>query len=81
MDGFSRIFHPSPALAGIVEAIWNWEIPDNEAARGAISIALRPLSGCDAGSMLRLSSPISTISSFPAEVFLADQHCEASVAS
>jgi AraC-like DNA-binding protein len=40
MEGFSRVFRPSPALAGIVEAIWNWEIPDNEAARGAISIAL-----------------------------------------
>lgn len=40
MDGFSRIFCPSPALAGIVEAIWNWEIPDDETARAAISVAL-----------------------------------------
>jgi AraC-like DNA-binding protein len=40
MDGFSRIFRPGPALAGIVEAIWNWEIPDGQVARGAVSIAL-----------------------------------------
>ena len=31
-DGFSRSIRPSAAVAGLVEAIWDWDIPDGDAA-------------------------------------------------
>jgi AraC-like DNA-binding protein len=40
MDGFSTIVRPSPPLADVVEAIWNWQIADVGAARRAVSITL-----------------------------------------
>jgi AraC-like DNA-binding protein len=40
MGGFSRIVRPSRTLADVVEAIWNWEILDRDAARNAASITL-----------------------------------------
>jgi hypothetical protein len=31
-DGFSRSIRPSAAVADLVEAIWDWDIPDGGAA-------------------------------------------------
>ena len=31
-DGFSRSIQPSAAVADLVEAIWDWDIPDSDAA-------------------------------------------------
>src|SRR5260221_7493280 len=31
-DGFSRSIRPSAAVADLVEAIWDWDIPDGSAA-------------------------------------------------
>ena len=31
-DGFSRSIRPSAAVADLVEAIWDWDIPDSDAA-------------------------------------------------
>jgi hypothetical protein len=31
-DGFSRSIRPSAAVADLVEAIWDWDIPDGDAA-------------------------------------------------
>ena len=31
-DGFSRSIRPSSAVADLVEAIWDWDIPDSDAA-------------------------------------------------
>ena len=31
-DGFSRSIQPSAAVADLVEAIWDWDIPDGDAA-------------------------------------------------
>ena len=40
MGRFSRIVRPSRPLADVVEAIWNWEIADRDAAQHAASITL-----------------------------------------
>ena len=40
-DGFSRSIRPSAAVAGLVEAIWDWDIPDGDAAT-AFTIKVPP---------------------------------------
>jgi AraC-like DNA-binding protein len=40
-DGFSRSIRPSAAVADLVEAIWDWDIPDAEAAT-AFTIKVPP---------------------------------------
>jgi AraC-like DNA-binding protein len=40
-DGFSRSIRPSAAVADLVEAIWDWDIPDGDAA-AAFTIKVPP---------------------------------------
>ncbi len=40
-DGFSRSIQPSAAVADLVEAIWDWDIPDGDAAT-AFTIKVPP---------------------------------------
>ena len=40
-DGFSRSIRPSAAVADLVEAIWDWDIPDGDAATG-LTIKIPP---------------------------------------
>jgi AraC-like DNA-binding protein len=40
-DGFSRSIRPSAAVADLVEAIWDWDIPDGDAAT-ALTIKVPP---------------------------------------
>jgi AraC-like DNA-binding protein len=40
-DGFSRSIRPSAAVANLVEAIWDWDIPDGDAAT-ALTIKVPP---------------------------------------
>src|SRR5258708_39705664 len=40
-DGFSRSIPPSAAVADLVEAIWDWDIPDGDAAT-AFTIKVPP---------------------------------------
>jgi AraC-like DNA-binding protein len=40
-DGFSRSIRPSAAVADFVEAIWDWDIPDGDAATG-LTIKIPP---------------------------------------
>ncbi len=40
-DGFSRSIRPSAAIADLVEAIWDWDIPDGDAAT-ALTIKVPP---------------------------------------
>src|SRR5258708_40233857 len=40
-DGFSRSIRPSAAVADLVEAIWDWDIPDGDAAT-AFTIKVPP---------------------------------------
>jgi AraC-like DNA-binding protein len=40
-EGFSRSIRPSPAVADLVEAIWDWDIPDGDAAT-AFTIKVPP---------------------------------------
>jgi len=40
-DGFSRSIRPSAAVADLVEAIWDWDIPDGDAAK-ALTIKVPP---------------------------------------
>ena len=40
-DGFSRSIQPSAAVADFVEAIWDWDIPDGDAATG-LTIKIPP---------------------------------------
>ena len=40
-DGFSRSIRPSAAVADLVEAIWDWDIPDGDAAM-ALTIKIPP---------------------------------------
>src|ERR1700732_3758226 len=40
-DGFSRSIQPSAAVADLVEAIWDWDIPDGDAAT-ALTIKVPP---------------------------------------
>jgi AraC-like DNA-binding protein len=41
IDGFSRSIRPSAAVADLVEAIWDWDIPDGDAAT-AFTIKVPP---------------------------------------
>jgi AraC-like DNA-binding protein len=41
LDGFSRSIRPSAAVADLVEAIWDWDIPDGDAAT-AFTIKVPP---------------------------------------
>ena len=41
IDGFSRSIRPSAAVADLVEAIWDWDIPDGDAATG-LTIKIPP---------------------------------------
>ena len=40
-EGFSRSIRPSAAVADLVEAIWDWDIPDGDAATG-LTIKIPP---------------------------------------
>src|SRR5258708_39838129 len=45
-DGFSRSIRPAAAVAGLVEAIWDWDIPDGDAAT-AFTIKVPPSTAPD----------------------------------